>query len=117
MPLCSIYAESATRLSREQRIVAFLLLTMVVALLVVNPLLECHDHMDNLRHLGPNGILVMFLLFACAGICLLKSLLWFRPNGSRLLPLYLKVFSTRRLRTHGSLSSISSADLLLPLRI
>ncbi len=112
-----IHAGSPTRLSRGQRVVACLLLVMVVGFLVVNPLWECHDHMDTLRHLGPNGILVMFLLFACAGITLFKSLRWCRPNGSRLLPLNLKLFATHQRHTHGLLPSISSADLLLPLRI
>ena len=110
-------ANPPARLSRGQRIVACLLLTMVVGLLVVNPLWECHDHMDNLRHLGPNGILVMFLLFACAGISLFKSLRWCRPNGSRLLPLNLKLFATHLLHTHSLLLAIFPADLLLPLRI
>jgi len=113
----SIQAHSRTRLSRGQRIIACLLLVMVVAFLVVNPLWECHDHMDNLRHLGPNGILVMFLLFACAGISLFKSLRWCRPNGSRLLPLNLKLFATHLLHTHSLLLAIFPADLLLPLRI
>lgn len=90
---------------------------MVVGFLVVNPLWECHDHMDNLRHLGPNGILGMFLLFACAGITLFKSLRWCCPSGSRLLLLNLKLFATHRLHTCGLFPSISSADLLLPLRI
>lgn len=90
---------------------------MIVALLVVNPIWECHDHLDNLRHLGPNGMLVMFLLFACAGITLFQSLRWYRPSGSRLLPLNLNPSGIDRAHVASLLTSFTSADLLLPLRI
>lgn len=66
-----------------QRIIAFLLLALV-SFLVVNPIWECHDHLDNLRHLGPHGVLIILLMVALAGISLLKSprllLLSFRWN-------------------------------------
>ncbi len=104
-------------LSRAQRVIACLLLVMVVAFLVINPLWECHDHMDNLRHLGPNGVLMIFLLLACAGIGLLKSLCWFRLAGLRTLPVNLQLSVTHRLCARSILPSVSSADLLLPLRI
>lgn len=113
----SIQAHSRTRLSGAQRIVACLLLVMVVVFLVVNPLWECHDHLDNLRHLGPNGFLLIILLLACAGITLFKSLCWFRLAGLRTLPLNLQLFGTHWLCARGMLSSIFPADLLLPLRI
>lgn len=108
---------SRTRLSRAQRIVACLLLVMVVVFLVVNPLWECHDHLDNLRHLGPNGVLLIILLLACAGITLFKSLWWFRLTGLRTLPLNLQLFGTHRLCARGMLASILPVDLLLSLRI
>lgn len=113
----SIQAHSRTRLCRGQRIVACLLLAMVVAFLVVNPLWECHDHMDNFRHLGPNGVLMMILLFACAGITLFKSLRWFRVGVLRGLPLSPQLSATHRLHAHDILPSILSSDFLLPLRI
>lgn len=110
-------ASSASRPSQGRAIIAWLLLTMVVALLVVNPLWECQDHMDTLRHLGPNGVLVMFLLFACAGITLFKSICWARLAGSRFLALSLNLFPSHRLRTRLLLPSIFSLDARLPLRI
>lgn len=117
MPQRPIHAHSAIRLSRGQRIVACLLLVMVVGFLVVNPLCECHDHMDNLRHLGPNGVLMMILLFACAGITLFKSLRWFRVGVLRGLPLSPQLSATHRLYARNILPSVFSPDLLLPLRI
>lgn len=112
-----IRAHPQGRLDRRQRVVACFLLVMVVLLLVVNPLWESHDHMDNLRHLGPNGVLVMFLLFACAGITLLKSLAWRRPSESQILRGSLRLFAPRWLEEFARLRSIFSSDLLLPLRI
>ena len=58
-----------------RRIIAYLLL-VVVSFLVFNPLWECCDHLDNLRHLGSNGILVILLLVAAAGLTLVKTLRW-----------------------------------------
>lgn len=106
-----------TRSSYSRRLIAGFLLTMMVTLLVLNPLWECHDHLDNLRHLGPNGFLVMFLLFACAGITLFKAIQWGRPSGSQVLPLNPNLFPSDRLNLPESFSSFVSADLVLPLRI
>ncbi|MGC9291442.1 MAG: hypothetical protein ACP5EP_01795 [Acidobacteriaceae bacterium] len=50
-----------------QRWLAMLFLIAVVALCVVDPIVECHDHFDNLRHMGPGSLLTVTLLFACAG--------------------------------------------------
>ena len=90
---------------------------MVVAFLVVNPLWECHDHLDNLRHLGPNGVLLIILLVACAGITLFKSLCWFRLTGLRTLLQCSQLFGTHRLYDRFMLPSVFPADLALPLRI
>lgn len=58
-----------------QRTIAFFLLALI-SFLVVNPIWECHDHLDTLRHLGPHGVLVIVLLVALAGVSLLKSPQW-----------------------------------------
>lgn len=58
-----------------QRFIAFLLLALV-SFLVVNPIWECHDHLDTLRHLGPHGVLIIVLMVALAGVSLLKSPRW-----------------------------------------
>lgn len=58
-----------------QRTIAFLMLAMV-SFLIVNPIWECHDHLDTLRHLGPHGVLIILLMVALAGISLLKSPRW-----------------------------------------
>lgn len=58
-----------------QRTIAFLLLALV-SFLVINPIWECHDHLDTLRHLGPHGGLIILLAVALAGISLLKSPRW-----------------------------------------
>lgn len=113
----SVPAHFRTRRGQGQRIVACLLLVMVVAFLVVNPPWECHDHMDNLRHLGPHGMLMIFLLFACAGITFFKSFCWFRLTGLRRLPLKPPLFGAHRLYARAILPSVSLANLLLPLRI
>ena len=65
----------ATLLSWKQRMVALLLFALL-SLLVIDPLWECRDHLDNLRHFGPHGLLLVLLIVACAGISLLKSFLW-----------------------------------------
>jgi hypothetical protein len=69
----SIRIEDPATRSLAQRIIACLLLLFVV-FMVVNPICECHDHMDNLRHLGSHGFLVTLLLVVCAGISLVKLL-------------------------------------------
>ena len=112
-----IQRNSPTRPSRVQRVVARVLLLMVVALLVVDPLWECHDHLDNLRHMGPSGILVIALLFACAGIMLFRSLCWSHLGGLRTLPFDPQLFSAPLPHACSAAPSIVSADLLLPLRI
>ena len=88
----------------------------MVAFLVVNPLWECHDHLDDLRHLGPNGFLVIVLLVACAGIALLKSLHWFSLNKLCASLLSPQLFAIPR-QACDTLRSILTGDLLLPLRI
>jgi hypothetical protein len=55
-----------------RRTVAFLLLSWVT-LLVVDPIWECRQHLDNLRHLGPHGVLLVMLIVALAGVSLFKS--------------------------------------------
>lgn len=42
--------------------------------MVVNPIFECRDHMDNLRHLGAQGFLTILLQVVCAGILFIKLL-------------------------------------------
>ncbi len=61
--------------SWAQRIVACLLLSLVL-FLIVNPIFECRDHLDNLAHLGSRGVLVTLLLVASAGTTLVKSVRW-----------------------------------------
>lgn len=103
--------------NRRRWIAACLLLVAVVALLVVNPLWECRDHLDNLRHLGPNGFLALFLLFACAGITMFRSVRWLRPSGSRLLALSLKAFAADLGRNAILFVSTPAVHSPLPLRI
>lgn len=55
-----------------RRVIAFLLLSLVT-FLVVNPVWECQDHLDNLRHLGPHGVLIILLTAAVAALPLLKT--------------------------------------------
>lgn len=115
--MASIQAHSRTRLNRSQRVIACLLLVAVVAFLVVNPLWECHDHLDNLRHLGPSGVLMIFLLFACAGITLFKSSCWFFLAGLGISRLNLQSLAPHRRNVPAIIRSVSFSDLPLPLRI
>jgi|SRR5579875_1692326 len=71
----SIQRKPAALLSWKQRLIA-LLLFILSSFLVMDPIWECRDHLDNLRHLGPHGMLVILLLVACAGISLLKTFQW-----------------------------------------
>lgn len=71
----SIRMTPAAKISWKQRIIGCFLL-FLAAFFVIDPLWECHDHLDNLRHLGPHGALVILLLVACTGTSLLKSLNW-----------------------------------------
>ena len=48
--------------------------------MVFDPLWECHDHLDNIRHLGAHGLLLILLIIACSGISLLKSFTLAPPN-------------------------------------
>lgn len=64
---------STSGLSRGQRLIACCLLLLIV-FMVVNPLCECHDQLDNLRHFGAHGLLVILLLVACAGTALTRAL-------------------------------------------
>lgn len=109
-------AHAATGISLGQRIVACFLLALVV-FLVVNPLWECHDHLDNLRHLGSNGFLLIVLLVACAGISLLKSLHWFSLNLLRGSLLLRPQSFSMSWQICDKLLCVLTGDLLLPLRI
>lgn len=76
---------SASKLcSLAQRLVAFLL-SLLVMVMVFDPIWECHDHLDNLRHLGPHGLLLIVLIIACAGISLIKTFILERPNFATIL--------------------------------
>ena len=82
MRVVALYSPVRTRESNQTskqgafsfapRIIAFLLLSLMT-FMVVNPIFECQDHLDNLRHLGPHGVLVILLVVALAGVSLLKS--------------------------------------------
>ncbi len=98
-----------------RRIVAFLLLS-IMAFIVANPIWECFDHLDNLRHLGPHGILVILLLVAIAGVSLLKipRLIWLMVL-SCWLDCCASEFLVRRQTV--ALPSSLSFPLALPLRI
>jgi len=102
-------------LSRSQHVVASALLGLV-AFLVVNPIWECHDHMDDLRHLGSNGLLVIVLLMACAGISPLRSLCWFSLRALRVFSWNPPVFISSR-SCAGKFLCTPAVDLLQPLRI
>ena len=105
------------RRPRVRRLLAGLLLVLVVVLLLVNPLWECHDHMDNLRHLGPHGILVLFLLFACAGMTLFRAVCWLSPDvGSTPLP-SLSAWTAGLERACADLPAFLAADLSLSIRV
>lgn len=67
-----------------QRAIAFLLLVLV-SFLIADPLWELHDHLDNLRHLGPHGALLILLMVAVAGVLLLKAPRWLLLSVSTLV--------------------------------
>jgi hypothetical protein len=76
MPLTRSHrAKAHTSTSWVQRLLACGML-LLAAFLVLDPLWECADHLDDLRHLGPHGMLIILLLVACAGISLLKTFQW-----------------------------------------
>lgn len=106
---------ASTLPSWKQRILACLMLLLSL-FLVLDPLWECHDHLDNLRHFGPHGALMIVLIVACAGILLLKSknalgLLLLRIVAALLQPLALARVFTRTIPT------LAFATLPPPLRI
>ena len=106
---------SSTLPSWKQRILACLMLLLSL-FLVFDPLWECHDHLDNLRHFGPHGALMIVLIVACAGILLLKSksllgLLLLRIVAALLRPMALAQTLARTVPT------IDFAILPPPLRI
>lgn len=70
--------------SLAQRMIAFLL-SVLMLVLVFDPLWECHDHLDDLRHLGAHGLLLVLLIIACAGISLLKTFNFLPPNFASIL--------------------------------
>lgn len=105
----------ATTISWKQRIIACSLL-MLSLFLVFDPLWECHDHLDNLRHFGPHGALMVVLVVACAGILLLKPK---SSLGSLLLPLIARILRPFALLQPASrsISTLAFATLPPPLRI
>lgn len=107
--------ETPTTHSLRQRIVACFLLVLVL-FLIVNPIWECHDHLDNLRHLGSHGILIILLLVACAGLSLLKSLRWLSWNLLCSILLGCKARAVVRLAVQKPFCALVP-DLPLPLRI
>lgn len=106
---------SATKPSWKQRIIATLLLALSL-FLILDPLWECGDHLDDLRHFGPHGALLFVLIVACAGILLLKS-------KSTLGPLFLSLIAAilQPLRAacsaSRSISTLAFSTLPPPLRI
>lgn len=91
-------------------------LLLVVAFIVVNPLCECYDHMDNLRHLGSHGILIVLLMVALAGISLLQSLHWFLLPFVSSIVLQLPWSCPIRISTSRFLFALSECSIL-PLRV
>ncbi len=92
--------------SSARHIVSFLLLTLVT-FVVVNPIWECHDHLDNLRHLGPHGVLMILLTLAVAAVLLLKA-------ACRLLVRFHEAVSMR-IESVAVIRPISSVFAWLPL--
>jgi len=107
--------DAPDRPSLGQRTIACLLLTLAV-IVVVNPLWECHDHLDSLRHLGPHGILMIMLAVACAGLSLLKSLRWLSLSVLYSILRSLQTFAVAPLVSQKPLCALTS-ELPLPLRI
>jgi hypothetical protein len=101
--------------SWAQRVVACLLLSLVL-ILIVNPIFECHDHLDNLSHLGSRGVLVTLLLVASAGTTLVRSvrLPWRRVVLFILSRTPIVVYALERFELP---SSAAAFQMTLPLRI
>lgn len=106
---------SSTIPSWKQRILACLMLLLSL-FLVLDPLWECQDHLDDLRHFGPHGALMIVLIVACAGILLLKSK---NALGLLLLPLIAGMLQPLAAAhaTTRSIASLAFATLPPPLRI
>jgi hypothetical protein len=92
------------------------MLLSLVLILIVNPIFECHDHLDNLSHLGSRGVLVTLLLVASAGTTLVKSvrLPWRRVVIFILSGTPVVAYTGDRLDLP---SSASAFQMTLPLRI
>lgn len=111
---------SAQKGWRAQRIVAFFF-SLLVVFIVLDPLWECHDHLDNLRHLGgAHAALLILLIVACAGISLLKSFS-FLPTVSIITSFRGAIPSSRAARACDGFAQFAGAASLdtaaLPLRI
>ncbi len=111
----SLRSDAPDRPSWVQRVIACLLLILAV-IVIVNPLWECHDHLDSLRHLGPHGILMIMLSVACAGLCLLKSMRWLSLSVLYSILQSLQTFAVVPLVSDKPLCATAS-ELPLPLRI
>lgn len=64
-----------------QRLIA-IALSLLMVVMIADPLWEMHDHLDDLRHLGAHGVLLVLLIVLCSGISLLKSIAIAPPNFS-----------------------------------
>jgi len=102
-----------------RRSLAGLLLAMVVVLLAIDPLWEYADHLDDLRHLGPHGILVVFLVLAWGCVTLFRTFRWLEPGQLRALDSTLPQPARRRWRSHSTdLLTLLWVDAVpLPIRI
>ncbi len=105
----------SARLSWKRRVVACWLLLLSL-FLVINPLWECHDHLDDLRHLGPHGVLLIMLIVACAGISLIKSLDWLKLFWLPVITARLQPLAVLRWVSHDT-SALEFAAPPAPLRI
>lgn len=111
----NIRTHSPAGLSRGQQLIACVLLVFVL-FFVLNPIFECHDHMDNLRHLGSDGFLVMLLMTACAGIALTKALRRIGIKTLRVVLMSPQFFIIQR-QTCEKLPELFGCELPLSLRI
>ncbi len=85
--------------------------------LVIDPLWECHDHLDNLRHFGPHGALMIVLVVACAGIILLKSKSALGLLLLRIVAALLRPIALARASAACIITTLAFATLPPPLRI
>lgn len=111
----TLRSDAPDRPSWVQRVIACLLMTLAV-MVIVNPLWECHDHLDTLRHLGPHGVLVIMLMVAGAGLSLLKSMHWLWLSVLYSIRRTLLTYAVTPLASQKPLDFVTS-DLPLPLRI